>query len=232
MKKTIALLLSALLLSAPALAQTSDQMPEKQGEWQQLPDTSLSVENKEIPAWLQYRSPYSAKSADLTVSHLSAPEISAWTQEAVSDVLSFSPANYTDRLTGFKKYFVVSGWKAYAEYLSKNGLPDLVKGQQYTLNAIVNRPPHVLKEGAINGVYRWLVETPVTLSLSRANGSGQSQTVPSTARNLNVLTQIVRIGDNGGPAGLAIENWTAQDVPVTAPQRPQHAPLPLSLPGR
>lgn len=213
MKNIYAVFLSALILSAPCFAQTSDQMPEKQGEWQRIPDTAAKTQDQSAPAWMQYNSPYSTKQQDLSVSHMAAPEISTWAQETVSDVLSFGPADYTERLTGFKKYFIVSGWQGYAEYMSQNGLADLVKGQQYALNAIVNDPPHVLKEGSISGTYRWLVETSAVLSLSRENSDGQSQAVPATTRRIKILTQLVRVADDRGvPAGLAIENWNVQEA--------------------
>ena len=224
MKTAIALLLSALILSNAVMAQTSDQMPEKQGEWQKMPGSeAVPSANADQPAWMQYNSPYSSKRADLGVSHMGAQEISAWTQEAVSDVLSFSPEDYTERLTGFKKYFVASGWQGYAAYLGENGLPDLVKGQKYSLNAIVRDPPRIVKEGSVGGTYRWLVKASAVLSLSRQNAEGQSQTIPATTRNINVLVQLVRVPENsGGPAGLAVENWSTADAVATTdgPARP------------
>lgn len=213
------LLLAALLLasSPDASAQTSDQMPADQGQWQTLPEAEAgggSAKNN-LPSWMQYKSPYSGKQVDIGVSHMSASEVAAWTQDTVSDVLSFAPDTFSGRVGGFKKYFATSGWQAYADYVRRNSLPEIVKAQGYTVNAIVKDPPRVLKEGAAAGVYRWVVEAPVILSLARNDSKGQVKTVPATARQTRITVQIARIAEGqGSPEGLIIENWFSRDPPM------------------
>lgn len=221
-----ALLLASLLWAGTAVAQTSDQMPANQGQWQNAPGTTNSPGSNGLPAWLQYKSPYAGKQVDIGVSHLSGTEITAWTQDTVSDVLSFAPDTYATRINGFKKYFATSGWQAYADYVIRNNLPTIVRKQGFTVNAIVKDPPRVLKEGSTSGVYRWLVEAPIVLSLSHSDSKGQTRVVPSTTRQTKITIQIARVGEGqGGPEGLLIENWFSRDRPLMPASAPaQQAP--------
>ena len=198
-----AFIVGAFVGVGPAMAQDNAHL--SQGEWEKTQDSAPAA-SKDAPAWMQYNSPYVQNREDLSISHMSAPEITAWAQEAVSDVLSFGPDDYTERLTSFKKYFAVSGWQGYTDYLTKNGLPNLVKGDLYTLNAIVSENPDILKQGAVQGAYRWLIKTSAVLSLSRNSGTGELKTVPSTSRKIDVIVQLVR-QEGKGASGLAIELW-------------------------
>ena len=193
---------AALLCSAAALAQA----PPEQGQ----PARGITPPK---PAWLDYKNPYASEEGDLSNPHRTTDEIVILAQQTATDVLSFSPADYKDKLQSFKKYFVPQGWQLYAAYL-KGSLPlSKVTDDGYSVGAIVSSPPEIVNNGPADGAYHWVVKVPVTISFffSAAAADGSVRTGPSGKHIL--FMDMTRVASGGGDSGIAINNWRVDDAP-------------------
>jgi len=150
------------------------------------------------PDWMQYKNPYVADSLKLDTAHRAPEEVITWAQASVSDVLSFAPDDYRQRLSSFQKYFALSGWQAYTAALQQFNLLALATNDGYAVRSIVEAAPEILNEGPIDGVYRWAVRMPVIVSLSRAG---------SPPRLLGRYTLSLGLARGAEGKDIVIDNW-------------------------
>lgn len=156
------------------------------------------------PDWMAYKNPYAGEENQITNPNRTSEEIVTWAQQTAADVLSFGPADYKDKLAAFKKYFVPEGWQLYAAYLKSAKLINKVTEENYSVGAIVTNPPEIVKQGATNGAYRWVVSVPVTISLFVTDPAGK--TVLESSGKHTLLVDIARV-ENGDDSGIAIDSW-------------------------
>jgi hypothetical protein len=166
----------------------------------------------ELPAWLQYKPTYTGEENDIANPHRTSDEMTTWAQQAAADVLTFDKANYSDRMSGFKKYFVLQGWQLYAGYLRDSKILSMVHDGGYAVGAIVDEVPEVVHSGATNGAYHWIMRMPITVSFFKKDpATGDMKTGPSG--KFYLFLDILRVPQGGGDDGIAIINWRIMDVP-------------------
>src|SRR5690606_26703976 len=147
------------------------------------------------PDWMTYHNPYSA--ADTLASpHRNHDEVAAWVQQAATDTLTFTPADYREKIGGFRKYFTPQGWEPYAGFVRGGGVLDAVATKGYSVSALAGGASDVADEKAVDGLWHWTVKRPITLTLT--NGQGSTQTV-----RYALTLDLVRTGQND-KNGIAI----------------------------
>ena len=203
MKKILtALLFSGVLLSAPlSWAQENAAAPPEQ----QAPAGPP-------PAWLDYKPTYTGEESDISNPHRTAEEITTWAQQAAADVLSFSQADYADKMNGFKKYFVQQGWQLYTAYLKDTKVINMVGDGGYSVGAIVDEVPEIVNQGASGGAYHWIMRMPITISFFKKDPV-TGETKAGASGKFFLFLDVLRVAEGGGDNGIAITNWRIMDVP-------------------
>jgi hypothetical protein len=171
-----------------------------------------TVPGAQQPSWLEYKAPYAGEENNIANPHRTAEEMATWSQQAVADMLSFGPADYKEKLIGFKKYFVESGWQLYTAYLKDAKIVSMVGEGGYSVGAIVNDIPENVSHGAAGGAYHWVMKMPITISFFTTDPEGNTKTGASGKYLLYM--DIVRVAEGGeGENGIAIDNWRVDPMP-------------------
>ena len=106
-------------------------------------------------------------------------------------------------------WFIPYGKQEFMAALQKDGLLESLRQQQQQIKAFIKTEPQLLNEGNFDGVYRWLYDVPVTISImpsTMTTYAGRNKVTPIT-RNMVVRVQIGRTS-SGFSDGIAIERWT------------------------
>lgn len=137
-------------------------------------------------------------------------QVSAWASGAVSEALSVDPLRYESHMQSLGGIMTPYAQAALKAYLEKDRLLEAVKSNSLVMRAFVDEPARVLNQGTLQGRYRWLVETPVTVSFLPRD-TIDYETLKPKNRRLQARTQIGRV-ETGGVDGVIIE--TIEFVPV------------------
>ena len=164
-----------------------------------------------LPAWLEYKPSYVGEQNDIANPHRTAEEITMWAQGAAADVLSFSQEDYTDKMNEFKKYFVEQGWQPYTAYLQNTKILSIVSEKGYSIGAIVDDVPEIIKQGASDGAYHWTLRLPITVSFFKKDlVTGDMQT--GSSGKFFLFIDVLRVAEGGGDNGIAIDDWRVTDA--------------------
>ena len=141
--------------------------------------------------------------------HRSSKYISEWAAMSVADALSFDNTGYQDHLKKMDALFVPNGKQEFANNMVSSDLLSQLQAQQQRMQAFVKTTPTLLNEGNFGGVYRWLFDVPVTVSMipsGMRTYSGKVKIEPVT-RDLVIRIQVGR-AQGAFTDGVAIERWT------------------------
>lgn len=141
--------------------------------------------------------------------HRSTKYIAEWASETVADAMSFDGIGVAQHLKDMDNNFVPFGKQEFQTYLATSHTLETLNSQQQRMQAFVKTEPTLLNEGNFGGVYRWLFDVPVTVSMipsSMRTYSGKNKAIPVT-QNLVVRIQVGRVKE-GFKDGIAIERWT------------------------
>ena len=123
-----------------------------------------SREGKLIP--LQYSS----------VPNTSSEAVVRWTAYAVGEVFTYNFNNVEDRILGAKRYFTKEGWDSFLDALSDAGTISSVKSARSFVTVVPSGIPVVSEEGAVEGVYTWVVQVPILTNVYTSSGNNSSAT--------------------------------------------------------
>ena len=160
--------------------------------------------------WMKYNTPYVGEENNPANPHRSAEEISIWAQKVVTDILSFSKANYKEKFVQFKKHFVPAGWNLYAAYLKNSKLLNRVIEEGFSVGTIATETPEIVQQGSASGAYHWIVRIPVTVGLFTVNPQGEN--VASATQKSILFIDIGRVEGTEDEDGIAIHNWRMDEV--------------------
>lgn len=148
------------------------------------------------------------RSITLDEPHRTARELSLWVSERVSEVLTFDATNYDRQIQIAKGYFSPAGYEEFKTYLAQSNLRATLQTGDQKVNVIVEQPPLLLNSGAVDGVFRWLYEVPVTISFTpRTLRELTPSTTSGQGRKLTVRLQLGRHDDAAVGEGVRIESW-------------------------
>lgn len=145
---------------------------------------------------------------DLADPNLSQTDVMGWTVEAVTDVLSFSSANYkTHFQDNFDRNFTNKGKTAFTDSVAQMQLIEALQRDKGSVVASPAGVPVIVSQGLFRGQYRWMIEMPVTLQYKNPSGAGASQSV-------GVRLTLVRVTRLEARNGVGIMDWSFYALPA------------------
>lgn len=164
---------------------------------------------------LTYQPPVSEETA-ITIDqpHRTPNKALEWVAAFASRSLNLDPLRYESHIADASTYMTPYAVDALKEYLNRDQLLEAVRSNNLTMRAFVEGPGRILNQGAVQGRYRWLVETPVTVTFLPRDTIDYSEVTPKN-RRMKIRTQVGRV-PQGGNEGMLIETWDA--IPVVENQ--------------
>ncbi len=155
--------------------------------------------------WMQYKDAYVGEQNDLSNPNKTVEEVLTLAQGIATEALTFSPAKFNEEIAGIKPKFIPQAWSQYSAYLHGSKIVDMVSKQNYTLSTIIDGSPRMLDQMPAGGNYHWLVEAPLLMSFTGADGkTGTSK--------FKLVMQLGRIQADLDAYGLAVENWRIEQL--------------------
>lgn len=127
--------------------------------------------------------------------------VSQHVADAITAMNAVDFKNFRRQLMDASVYFTRSGWNRYKDELIASGTLEAIEKRQLVLSSVVLRPPTIVREYDINGVYAWDVEVPFQIQYQ---GQGFNQT-----QNLTARVTVARIPTTENPKGIAIAGFNA-----------------------
>lgn len=171
--------------------------------------------------------------APVTDSLYSTVFIRNWTSQAVTDTLTFSFADYRQRLQDSSAYFTKHGWQSFTKALEMSRILESVKENRQVLSATIKASPVIVEEGIKKPVTRkgqnsdilkevWDLMKPEPANNETLEGEQAyfwTVEVPivltyqmgtkTRSDNLVVRLTIFRSSDPNNPDGIGINQWLA-----------------------
>ena len=69
--------------------------------------------------------------------------LAVWTNEAIVATYTYNAQNFMERQKEIAFYFTAAGWIAYSKALNDAKIPDMVKKNAYSVNAVATMPPQI-----------------------------------------------------------------------------------------
>lgn len=148
--------------------------------------------------------------------HRQPAQVEAWASRMVTDSLNIDPARYEKHITGdsmapgINRYMTPYAIEAFKAFMVKDNLLAALQSNDLQMRTFVTDTSRLLNQGAVQNRYRWLVETPATISFLPRGLTDYRGVQPKTQR-LNIRLQVGRV-DLGGDDGMMIE--TIEFIPV------------------
>ena len=149
------------------------------------------------------------RSLPLEKPHRTNKELQNWVSQAVSESLSFDKENFSQISNNVRQYYTNSGFKQYQGYLNSAGIIDSIRKNNYRMSVFVEEQPLMVNGVAMEDVYRWLYQLPVTVSFLPRNTNtlvGRGSNLLN--RSFNLRLQIRRVKLPEDPNAIQIESWT------------------------
>lgn len=147
--------------------------------------------------------------------HRDQSSVADWAATKTVFALTYNPHQSADELKawqqGIATAFAAPGMRDLQNYFAQGGMGATLKAQQQKMVAFHQTAPVVANHVEVHGVYRWVIDVPITISTMPATmtdyrGEQNRQVVP-TRQNITMRVQVMR---SGAPFtdGMAIERFT------------------------
>lgn len=169
--------------------------------------------------WMSYKDPYTGEQNDIKNSNRTLDEITVWAQGRATELMSFTPQEFSKKLSDIKRMFVPAGWNEYAAYLQSSKMVEMVRDRQYHVTTIVNGDSMILDSRSVAGAFHWIVQLPLMVTFLHPDSNGDMAAVAGGEFRLTMSIGRVRAG---GVDGMAVESWKmestqAQEAPAVTP---------------
>lgn len=155
-------------------------------------------------------------STNLDVPHRSPEQVADWSSGIVSQAMTIAPQTWQTDFGKISGNFAPYAAEEYKAFLSSSNMLSLLTNQKMKLLSVTDGPGIVLKEGAINGTYHWLIQIPLMSSYYSVDTQEIDKTTTVQSQHLLVQVQVGRIATKkADDIGLIIERW---HVSQSAPQ--------------
>lgn len=150
----------------------------------------------------------SGTESSLAIQHMGSREISMKLTEIIAEALTFNQSDYATVVSNMRKYFTPDGYNQYTQFLTNSAFQNALTTQGLQSGAFAETDPVELGRGAYSGVYKWVFEVPVTVSLIPRNAETyrNDETVAQN-RNFVLRAQLARVNDPQDPDAVKIELW-------------------------
>lgn len=123
--------------------------------------------------------------------NISSAAIRAWASVAVSESFNLPKVRNQER------FYSTQGWQELQAYLQSKGLVAQIGGQEVFAASSASRAPIVLKQGVLDGVYRWQIAIPMVTTWVAPDSQKRSE-------NHTVVLTVSRSTDVDSPDGIVI----------------------------
>ncbi len=131
--------------------------------------------------------------------YINQQKLMLWSAQAATDIMTFGFSDVNERFSESKKLFTARGWTVFNEAFVSSDLLKNVLNLRQVLTAVPLTEPSMISEGVEKGVYTWIVEVPVLLTV-RAGERKQTATK-------KVRMWIIRMPTTEKPDGIGIDFW-------------------------
>lgn len=144
----------------------------------------------------------------LAIQHMGSREVGVMLNDIIAEALTFDQSNYKSVTANARKYFTPEGYTQYIQFLTNSGFEAALAAQNLQSGAYVEGVPVELARGVYSGAFKWVFETPVTISLIPRNAETY-RNAETTAQNRNFMlrAQMARVNDPQDPNAVKIELW-------------------------
>ena len=170
---------------------------------QEAPFNEVVIENNQTPLMSEYYFGQQ-KQPPLAEPHLTQSEVEHWLNIVISESLTFDKQSFSAVSKNIRSYFTDAGLRQYGDYLKSSKLINTIRNNDYRMGVFVDSPPLLIQSVAVQNVYRWKYQIPVSMSLSPRRASAGSDVMN---RKLFINVQIRRLERENDPSAIAIESW-------------------------
>lgn len=96
---------------------------------------------------------------------LKKPAILNFASEAATQVMTFGFHDYRARLQEASENFTTDGWESFLEALNQAKYIETITNGRQVISAVPVAPPVIVSEGVDKGIYKWMVEVPLAISI-------------------------------------------------------------------
>ncbi len=150
----------------------------------------------------------------LSAQTLSSREVARHLSDVVAESLSFNKDNFAASAEAMRVYFTPTGYKQYREFLSSSAFETSLNGQNLQSGAYLEGEPLEITRGVFGGVYKWVMEAPVTISFTPRGSETYRNESPPENRRITLRLQFTRVESAKNLEDVKIEIWQ-----VMAPRR-------------
>lgn len=155
---------------------------------------------------------------NLDAPHRSPEQVADWSSGLVAQAMTITPQSWEADFGKISGNFAPYAAEEYKTFLSSSNMIALLTGQKMKLLSVTDGPGIVLKEGAINGTYHWLIQIPLMSSYYAVDTQEIDKTATVQSQNLLVQVQVGRVPPKkADDIGLIIERWRVSQS-ATKPQ--------------
>lgn len=135
----------------------------------------------------------------LDMPNISQQTLFDWSAEAATQIMTFGFNDYERRLNNTRERFTDKGWQSFRDVMVNSLFFKTVIEEQQIVTSVPRQPPTMFFEGLTAGVYNWIVEIPLLVTV-------RSGSINRTL-NLTVRLVVIRVPTAENPTGMAIDRW-------------------------
>ena len=124
--------------------------------------------------------------------------LAVWVSDAVVDILTFGFNDYGERFSISKKHFTKKGWEAFVKAAQTTGFVREIEENKQILTVAPRSFPVLLKDGFIDGSFKWVYELEVLITYR--SGGKQS----NSSKRVRVFVE--KISTSESPTGVGISS--------------------------
>lgn len=145
---------------------------------------------------------------DLSVPHRLSIHLSEWLSTAAAEIFSIDPYHYDEHLAKIARLFNQHGYDQYKAFVQESGMLGTVESRGMVMTASAEQVPILLKEGALDGRYRWLFDVPLTLTGVRAGLNSYAEAGAQDVFEVPGIIARIQVGRVSGNSedGVVIES--------------------------
>lgn len=162
----------------------------------------------EVAPFVEQQDLNSTKIISLDKRHRTDREIEKWLDQVISEALTFNIKTYKENAKIILPYFTRDGFINYQEYLKNSGVFENLKDGRHQIGVFIDGQPLQLSGQAVDNVYRWLYQIPVTVSFL-PNGTSDLRGREMISKKLSLRIQVKRVKLKDNPDAVQIESWVA-----------------------
>ncbi|NCC22631.1 MAG: hypothetical protein EOM26_09255 [Alphaproteobacteria bacterium] len=137
--------------------------------------------------------------------------VMSWAFRNGLSVMSMTFVNVDDRLDRNRRLFTKAGFARFMGDLEEAGMIDLIKNEKLTISVGQTGHPEIIEEGVVDGRYRWIIQMPIYMNLSRMD---MKTFKSSRVTDHMLLTMIVvRSNEPHLQDAIGFETWVTELKP-------------------